>query len=80
LYIGVTSDLVRRIYEHKNHLIEGFTKKYKVHRLVYYEEHDDINEAITREKRMKRWNRQWKINLIEQHNPDWQDLFDDLWI
>jgi len=61
-------------------LIEGFTKKYKVHRLVYYEEHDDINEAITREKRMKRWNRQWKINLIEQHNPDWQDLFDDLWI
>lgn len=74
LYTGVTSNLVQRIYQHKEGLIEGFTKKYKVHYLVYYEIHSNINEAIIREKRIKKWNRQWKINLIEQHNPKWLDL------
>ncbi len=74
LYIGVTSNLVRRIYQHKEGLAEGFTKRYHVHCLVYYEIHSDVCEAITREKRIKKWNRQWKINLIEQDNPQWLDL------
>ena len=74
LYTGVTSNLVQRIYQHKEGLAEGFTKKYKVHRLVYYEVHLDVYEAITREKRIKKWNRQWKINLIQQSNPQWLDL------
>ena len=75
LYIGVTSNLPKRVSEHKNDLVEGFTKKYQVHRLVYYEVHEDVHEAIRREKRLKRWNRQWKINLIEEKNPDWNDLY-----
>ena len=74
LYTGVTSNLIQRIYQHKESLVEGFTKKYYVHRLVYYEIHADIYEAITREKHLKKWNRQWKINLIEQKNPQWLDL------
>ena len=74
LYTGVTSNLVQRIYQHGEGLAEGFTKKYHVHRLVYYEIHSDVSEAITREKRIKKWNRQWKINLIEQNNPQWLDL------
>jgi putative endonuclease len=78
LYIGVTNNLVRRIYEHKNDLIGSFTKKYRIHKLVYYEVHDDVYQAITREKRMKKWKRQWKINLIEKFNPDWRDLYHDL--
>jgi putative endonuclease len=78
LYIGVTNDLIKRIFEHKNDLIEGFTKKYKVHRLVYYEQTEDIRSAIQREKRLKKWNRQWKIKLIEKINPDWKDLYDEL--
>ena len=78
LYIGVTSDLVRRIYEHKNNLIEGFTKKYKVHHLVYYEITNDIKSAIEREKRLKKWNRKWKLELIERMNPQWKDLYDEL--
>ncbi len=78
LYIGVTSDLIGRIYQHKNDLVDGFTKKYKVHQLVYYEIFEDINEAILREKQLKKWRRSWKIELIEKHNPDWKDLFDDL--
>ncbi|HAT7072822.1 TPA: GIY-YIG nuclease family protein [Legionella pneumophila] len=69
LYTGITSNLVQRIYQHKKGLTEGFTKRYNVHRLVYYEIHTDVYEAITREKRIKKWNRQWKINLIEQKNP-----------
>ena len=76
LYIGVTNDLKRRIYEHKNILVEGFTKKYSVHSLVYYEETSDINSAIEREKQIKKWNRKWKTNLIEKDNPDWNDLYD----
>ena len=73
----VTNDLVRRVFEHKNDLIDGFTKKYKVHRLVYYEHTNDINSAIEREKTIKRWKRQWKISLIEK-NPDWKDLYPEL--
>ena len=78
LYIGVTSDLEKRIYEHKNDLIDGFTKKYHVHTLVHYQETLDVYSAITREKQMKRWNREWKIGLIEKSNPHWEDLYDRL--
>lgn len=75
LYIGVTSDLVRRIWEHKNDVGEGFTKKYGVHRLVYYETYGDIVTAIEREKKLKKFKREYKINLIMQHNPEWNDLY-----
>jgi putative endonuclease len=78
LYIGVTSSLKKRIYEHKNGLIDGFTKKYKVDKLVYFEMTNDVNGAIQREKQMKKWRRDWKINLIEKENPCWKDLYDDL--
>ncbi len=78
LYIGVTSDLVKRVYEHKNDLVEGFTKKYHVHKLVYYEENNDVYAAITREKRIKKWNRAWKVQLIEKNNSDWGDLYYNL--
>ena len=78
LYIGLTNDLLRRIHEHKNDLVEGFIKKYGVHLLVYYEVFGNINDAIAREKHMKKWNRQWKINLIEKSNPDWEDLYCNL--
>ncbi len=75
LYIGVTSDLVKRVWQHKNDMIEGFTIKYGVHRLVYYELHADMAEAIRREKQLKKWNRAWKIELIEKENPKWGDLW-----
>lgn len=75
LYIGVTSNLVKRIYEHKNNIIEGFSKKYNIHKLVYYEITDDIESAIRREKQLKKWNRKWKMNLIEKNNPEWKDLY-----
>jgi len=75
LYIGVTNDLVRRVYEHRNDMVPGFTKKYAVHCLVYYEVHEDIYEAISREKRLKRWRREWKCELIEKQNEDWHDLW-----
>ena len=78
LYIGLTNDLLRRIHEHKNDLIEGFTQKYGIHMLVYYEVYGNIYDAIAREKHMKKWNRQWKINLIEKSNPDWEDLYCNL--
>ena len=78
LYIGVTSNLIKRIYEHKNSLIEGFTKRYYVHKLVYYEETDSIYSAIKREKQLKKWKREWKLDLIEKNNPDWLDLYDKL--
>ena len=78
LYIGVTSNLLKRVYEHKNDLTAGFTKKYQIHRLAYYEVHMDIQQAITREKQMKKWKRQWKIELIEKTNPAWKDLYKDL--
>jgi putative endonuclease len=70
LYVGVTSDLIKRIYEHKHDFIDGFTKQYQVHMLVYYEVHNDILEAIKREKQIKKWNRQWKLRLVEELNPD----------
>jgi len=76
LYIGVTSDLIQRIYQHKNDLSKGFTQKYAVHNLVYYERHERITDAIIREKQLKKWNRKWKLRLIEEFNPDWQDLYD----
>jgi putative endonuclease len=78
LYTGVTSDLVRRVYEHRNNLADGFTKRYAVHSLVYYELHADMTEAIYREKQIKKWNRQWKVNLIEQGNPEWHDLWPEI--
>jgi len=78
LYIGVTSDLVKRVYQHKNDLIDGFTHNYGVKRLVYWEEHADIEEAIKREKQLKKWKRLWKLRLIEQENPEWKDLYSDL--
>ena len=74
LYTGVTSNLIQRVYQHKEKLADGFTKKYNVHQLVYYEVHLDIHEAILREKKIKRWRRRWKINLIEQSNPHWTNL------
>lgn len=77
-YIGVTSDLKKRIYEHKNKVVEGFTSKYHVDRLVYYELTDSIATAINREKQLKRWHREWKINLIKEHNPEFIDLYDQL--
>ena len=78
LYIGVTSDLIKRIWQHKNNIIAGFTKKYNVHTLVYFEQHQEMMEAIKREKQLKKWNRSWKINLIEKNNPYWDDLYDGL--
>jgi putative endonuclease len=78
LYIGVTNDLVRRVYEHKQGLVEGFTKKYNVNRLVFFEETNDVESAITREKQMKKWMRQWKIELIEKMNPEWKDLYGEI--
>ena len=78
LYIGVTSDLPARVFEHKNELIEGFTKKYHLHNLVYYEVYEDAYSAIAREKQLKKWKRDWKIKLIEKMNPRWKDLYSDI--
>lgn len=79
VYIGVTSDLPNRTSLHKQDLIAGFTKRYGVHRLVYYEMHHTMPEAILREKRLKKWNRAWKVRLIGSMNPEWEDLFDAFW-
>ena len=78
LYVGVTSDLVKRVYEHKSDVVDGFTKKYRVHNLVYFEMFDDIREAIEREKQIKRWKRRWKMRIIEEANPQWKDLYGEL--
>jgi len=75
LYVGVTNNLIKRIYEHKNHLVSGFTDKYSADQLVYFEQTGDINSAIAREKQLKSWKRKWKIELIEQQNPGWEDLY-----
>ena len=75
LYVGVTSDLIKRTSEHKNDLVAGFTKKYQVHNLVHYEQFNDIHEAIAREKQLKNWHRKWKLQLIEKSNPEWKDLY-----
>lgn len=76
LYIGVTSNLIKRIWEHKNNLVEGFTEQYNVHNLVWYELHDHMESAILREKMLKEWKRKWKLELIEGSNPNWNDLYD----
>ena len=78
LYIGVTNDLLRRIWEHKNGVVEGFSKRYFIKKLVYFEESSSVESAIIREKRLKAWKRDWKIELIEKHNPDWKDLYAEI--
>jgi putative endonuclease len=78
LYVGVTNDLTRRIYEHSNKLINGFTKKYNLNKLVYFEKYSDINQAITREKEVKKWRREKKNKLVESINPEWKDLNNEL--
>jgi putative endonuclease len=78
LYIGVTSDLKNRVWEHRQDLVEGFTKKYGVKTLVWFEHTESVESAIVREKQIKKWNRDWKIQLIESANPDWRDIYDEL--
>ena len=78
LYIGTTNDLKKRVWQHRNDIIEGFTKRYKVHTLVYFEQTSDVKAAIAREKQIKKWNRTWKLKLIETKNPDWKDLYEEL--
>jgi putative endonuclease len=78
LYIGVTSDLLKRVWEHRNSVIEGFTKRYGIHSLVWYELHERMESALQREKRMKEWARRWKVRLIEKMNPTWRDLYPSL--
>ncbi|MBA3024384.1 MAG: GIY-YIG nuclease family protein [Gammaproteobacteria bacterium] len=78
LYIGVTGDLVRRVWEHKHDSADGFTKKYGIHTLVYFEQCDDMVAAIAREKLLKKWNRVWKVELIESMNPEWRDLWEEI--
>ena len=78
IYIGVTSNLVRRIHEHKSNVVHGFSHQYAIHRLVYYELYDSMDTAIYSEKCLKKWNRNWKLNLIEGMNPEWKDLYDEI--
>ena len=78
LYIGVTSDLPKRVWEHREGVVQSFTKDYGVKTLVWYEVHDNAESAITREKQLKKWNRAWKLELVEDKNPEWRDLFDDI--
>jgi putative endonuclease len=78
LYVGVTSDLIKRVWEHKNDMIEGFTKKYRVHDLVWFEQHETMESAILREKAIKEWKRAWKVELIEESNSSWRDLYPEL--
>ncbi len=78
IYAGVTSDLVKRCWEHKQELVEGFTKRYTIHNLVYFELHETMTDAIQREKQIKKWRRAWKLSLIEEHNPEWLDLSSEI--
>ena len=78
LYIGVTSDLVARIWQHREHVVDGFTKRYKVTQLVWYELHGTRESAIHREKQLKKWNREWKLRLVGESNPEWRDLWDEI--
>jgi putative endonuclease len=78
LYIGVTSNLIARVRQHKNDVVEGFTDRYAVHTLVYFELHAEMAQAIAREKQLKRWKRAWKLAMIERHNPEWRDLWDEI--
>jgi putative endonuclease len=78
LYVGITNNLIRRIWEHKNDVVAGFSKDYRVHRLVWFEAHETPIGAITREKQIKKWNRDWKVNLIQAQNPEWNDLYESI--
>ena len=78
LYVGVTSNLIARVWQHREHIVEGFTAKYDVTRLVWYEQHATMDSAIGREKRIKKWNREWKLRLIDEANPSWRDLWPDI--
>ena len=78
LYVGVTSNLTQRVWQHKNHLVEGFTNRHGIHDLVWYESHETMESAIAREKSLKKWRRTWKLKLIEETNPNWSDLYDQL--
>ena len=78
LYVGVTSNLVKRVWEHKNDLVQGFTKRYGVHTLVWYESHETMESTIARERAIKEWRRAWKLELIEERNPAWRDLYEEL--
>ncbi|MGJ7903442.1 GIY-YIG nuclease family protein [Lysobacter sp. 1R34A] len=78
LYTGVTSDLIQRVWQHREHLAQGFTERYGFDRLVWYEQHETMENAIQREKKIKKWNREWKIRLIEENNPEWRDLWQDI--
>ena len=78
LYTGITSDIICRVYEHKNGFVDGFTKKYRLNKLLYFEAFDQVESAIIREKRLKRWNREWKLNLIGKMNPGFKDLYEDI--
>lgn len=78
LYVGVTSDLIKRIWEHKNDQVDGFTQRYAVHSLVWYEVHENMESAISREKSIKEWQRKWKLELVESSNPEWKDLYSEL--
>ena len=78
LYVGVTSDLIKRVWEHRTSVVPGFSRQYNVYNLVWYELHESMVCAIAREKALKKWNRKWKLKLIETFNPDWQDLYEDL--
>jgi putative endonuclease len=77
-YMGITSDLIKRAWEHKNEVVDGFTKRYAIKKLVYYETFDNAENAILREKQLKKWNRPWKMRIIEEMNPDWKDLYEDI--
>jgi len=78
LYVGVTSDLIKRVWEHKNNVVKGFTERYSVHQLVWYELHETMESAIRKEKMLKNWKRTWKLELIERSNPNWQDLYEEV--
>ncbi len=78
MYVGITNDIIKRVFQHRNDEVEGFTAKYKIHRLVWYETCPDVREAIAREKLLKKWNRKWKLALIEKSNPQWRDLYDEV--
>ena len=78
MYVGVTGDLIRRIHEHKSGLVTGFSQRYQTHKLVYFEQHDTMDNAITREKQIKKWNRKWKLEMIEANNPEWEDLYESI--
>ena len=77
-YVGITSDLAKRVWEHKNKVTDGFTQKYDIKNLVYYETHNNAEAAIHREKRLKKWNRTWKMRIIEEMNPEWEDLYESI--